>query len=131
MVLHAEAIDLLACPALVACTDGSRQGLATYRRDEDRAELVSLDAVTSNAGVGTALLLALAEKLRGSGVRRLQVTTTNDNLAALRFYQKRGFRLSALRPAALEQARRLKPFIPEIGNDGVPIRDELDLLLEL
>jgi hypothetical protein len=59
------------------------------------------------------------------------VTTTNDNLAALRFYQRAGFRFAELRPGAVSEARSLKPSIPETGNDGIPIRDEIDLVLEL
>jgi len=58
--------------------------------------------------------------------------TTNDNLRALGFYQRRGFRLASLRPGAVDEARRtLKPEIPEIGDDGIPIRDELDLEMDL
>jgi hypothetical protein len=53
--------------------------------------------------------------------------TTNDNVAALRFYQKRGFTLAALHKNALEQSRRLKPQIPLLGLDGIPLRDEIEL----
>ncbi len=60
------------------------------------------------------------------------LTTTNDNLDALRFYQRRGFRLVALRPGAVDVARRdLKPELPDIGTHGIPMRDELDLELTL
>jgi hypothetical protein len=58
------------------------------------------------------------------------LTTTNDNLDALRFYQRRGFRISAVRPRAVERARAtLKPEIPEVGAYGIPVRDEIDLEL--
>ncbi|MGW8250920.1 MAG: GNAT family N-acetyltransferase, partial [Anaerolineales bacterium] len=53
--------------------------------------------------------------------------TTNDNLPALRFYQKRGFHLVALYPNALAESRRLKPEIPFKGLDGIPLRDEIEL----
>jgi hypothetical protein len=60
------------------------------------------------------------------------LVTTNDNLVALRFYQRRGFRLSALRPGAVDEARRrLKPAIPDAGAFGIPLRDELELELRL
>jgi hypothetical protein len=52
----------------------------------------------------------------------LTVTTTNDNLEALRFYQRRGFRLAAVDPGAVERGRRLKPEVPLLGNHGIPIR---------
>jgi hypothetical protein len=60
------------------------------------------------------------------------VITTNDNVDALRFYQRRGFRLAALHQGAVDDSRaRLKPEIPEIGEHRIPLRDELDLELEL
>ena len=69
-------------------------------------------------------------QLAGEAGRRWLVTA-NDNTAAVRCYQRRGFRLVALRPNAVDQARRLKPSIPLYGDDGVPILDELDLELSL
>jgi hypothetical protein len=64
--------------------------------------------------------------------RRIWVLTTNDNVDALRFYQRRGFRLGALRPGAVDEARRTrKPEIPEIGDHGIPLRDEIELELLL
>ena len=54
--------------------------------------------------------------------------TTNDNLDALRFYQRRGFCLAALHPGAIAAARAsLKPALPRVGNHEIPIRDELIL----
>ena len=55
------------------------------------------------------------------------LTTTNDNVDALRFYQRHGFRLVELRPGAVDAARRLKPEIPATGAHGIPLRDELEL----
>jgi GNAT superfamily N-acetyltransferase len=128
MYIHRDAIDVMALPALVA---GEREGLATYRVMGEEAELVSLDAVQPGQGVGTRLLAALMERLRQQGLRRLWVTTTNDNLAALAFYQKRGFSLQRLRAGAIDETRRLKPVIPLIAENGIPIRDEIDLCREL
>ena len=68
---------------------------------------------------------------REAGCGRVWLITTNDNLRALRFYQRRGFRLVAVHPDALERSRELKPSIPEIGLDGIPLRDELELELTL
>ncbi len=126
MIVRGETIDMLPLPALIA---GERDGIAVIR-DGDPAELVVLEAVVQSAGVGSALLAALVRDLCERGIRTLRVTTTNDNLAALRFYQKRGFRLRALRPGAIDDARAMKPSIPSYGADGIPIRDELELVLE-
>lgn len=52
-----------------------------------------------------------------NGCRVLRLTTTNDNLPALRFYQKRGFVLHRLLPGAVERSREIKPEIPLLGVD--------------
>jgi ribosomal protein S18 acetylase RimI-like enzyme len=81
----------------------------------------------SSGGVGTALL-QLVEQAAQQGCGRLWLVTTNDNVDALRFYQRRGFRLAALRRGAVDDGRaRLKPEIPTVGDYGIPLRDELEL----
>jgi len=92
---------------------------------------VTLDALVPCRGVGRALIEAVAATARTAGARRLRVMTTNDNLRALRLYQRAGFRLEALRPGAVGAARDRKPSIPLSGAEGIPIRDEIDLVLEL
>jgi GNAT superfamily N-acetyltransferase len=114
-------------PTLVADADGARAGLATYAPEGHEAELVTLNALTVGAGVGGALVEAVADAARAAGCVRLRVTTTNDNLPALRLYQRHGFALAALRPGAVELARQRKPDIGPIGHAGIPIRDELEL----
>jgi GNAT superfamily N-acetyltransferase len=105
-------------------------GLLTYLVRGDTAELVTINAF-AGGGVGAALLTALVDECRGTGVRRIHVTTTNDNTRALRFYQRAGFRLTALWVDAVAAARKLKPEIPLRGLDDIPVRDELELVLEL
>ena len=68
---------------------------------------------------------------RAAGCGRLWLVTTNDNVRALGFYQRRGFRLVALRPGAVVISRALKPEIPFVASNGIPIRDELELELGL
>ncbi|MFH2008737.1 MAG: GNAT family N-acetyltransferase [bacterium] len=114
-------------PGFVAVRDGARCGLLTYRVEGGELEVVSLNALTAGQGVGTSLLVAAAEAAREAGCRRLWLITTNDNLAALRFYQRRGLHLAALHRSALDVSRRLKPSIPRLGIDGIPLRDELEL----
>jgi GNAT superfamily N-acetyltransferase len=94
-------------------------------------EVTSLTAWPQWRGVGTILLEAVAEAGRATGGVRLWLVTTNDNLDALRFYQRRGLRLAALRPGAVDEARRLKPTIPQFGDTGIAIRDELVLEMPL
>ena len=129
VVTRGELLDAAVLPALVA---GERQGLLTWRRLDPRAaELVTLDAETQRRGIGSALLAALVERLRIEGLATLHVTTTNDNLDALRFYQRRDFCIAAVRPGAVEVARARKPTIAEVGAYGIPLRDAIELRLEL
>ena len=123
--------DPTALPGFVAEEGGERVGLLTYRVDGADCEVVTIDAFPEGAGAGTALLDAAAAAAREAGCGRVWLITTNDNLRALRFYQRRGFRLVAVHPDALERSRELKPSIPEIGLDGIPLRDELELELTL
>ena len=115
-------------PCLLA-TDGDRWlGVAAYRFAAGACELVLLEAFERGHGTGTALLDAVVEQARAAGARRLWLVTTNDNVDALRFYQRRGLRLVRLWPDAVTQARKLlKPEIPLVGDHGISIRDELEL----
>lgn len=129
-VRRGAVIDVLALPGFVAEAVGEPVGLLTYERVRDEVELAFLVATEPRRGVGTALVAAL--EAAAAGCARIWVSTTNDNLDALRFYQRRGFTLHVLRPAVVDDARRrLKPAIPELGAYGIPIRDEVELELHL
>jgi ribosomal protein S18 acetylase RimI-like enzyme len=115
-----------------AVFDGKRcVGLVTYEIDGEACEIVTIDALVEGKGIGTALLEAVEEAASTHGCERVQLVTTNNNLRALAFYQKRGFRLVGLVPDAIQEARRLKPSIPLADSEGLPIRDELHLELRL
>jgi GNAT superfamily N-acetyltransferase len=117
---------------LVESETGELLGVATWIDHGDEIELLTLHAARQWHGAGTALLERVAEIGRARGRPRLWLVTTNDNVDALRFYQRRGMRLRALRPGAVDEARRtIKPGIAELGEYGIPIRDELELELDL
>ena len=119
-------------PGFAAVRDGRPIGLATYRIDGGDCEIVTLNSLAERQGVGSALIDAVKDAARQAGCRRLWLITTNDNVSALRFYQKRGFVLVAVHRGALEEARRrLKPEIPLVGLDGIPLRDEIELEMVL
>jgi len=123
-VRRGDAVDVLAHPGLVAI-DGGPVGMLTYALDPATGEgeiLWLASTLERRAGVGTALLVALPP------ARRWVVTTTNDNVDALRFYQRRGFRLLEVRIGAVDDARAtLKPTIPLVGNHGIDLHDEIEL----
>ncbi len=110
-----------------AFLNGARTGLATYAITGDECELVTLDSFVQWQGVGTALMREVERAAAAAGCRRLWLITTNDNIDALRFYQRRGFCLAAVHAGALEHSRKLKPAIPLTGHYGIPLTDELEL----
>jgi RimJ/RimL family protein N-acetyltransferase len=103
--------------------------LLTYQVDGDGVEVVTIDALRRRSGIGTALLARVIQVAEGSGVARVWLITTNDNLRAIRFYQRRGFRITAVDPGAADRARLLKPSIPLVADNGVALHDELELEL--
>ncbi len=118
-------------PGFAAWQNARPVGLVTYQIEGDQCELCTLDSSIERQGVGAALLKRVKAAAILAGCRRLWLITTNDNLNALRFYQKRGMTIAAIHVNALEQSRRLKPEIPLIGSNGIPLRDEIELELLL
>ncbi|MFP4974656.1 GNAT family N-acetyltransferase [Paenibacillus sp. CN-4] len=113
-------------PGYAALANGRVQGCIFYRIGGERCEIVSLDSRMENAGAGTALIRSVIETAQAAGCRTVWLITSNDNTKAIRFYQKRGFDLTAVHRDAITEARKLKPSIPLTGNDGIPIRHEIE-----
>ena len=118
-------------PGFAVFEDDACVGLVTYEIDGEACEIVTIDALREGEGIGTVLLEAVSDAAREAGCDRIRLLTTNNNLRALAFYQKRGFRLVGLAPGAIDEERTLKPSIPELDSAGLPIRDELHLELPL
>lgn len=114
-------------PGFAAVENEKTVGLITYQIREGHCEVVSLDSLAEGRGIGSALLEEVEKTARDAGAERVWLITTNDNLSALRFYQKRGYQIIAVYPNAVDQAREIKPQIPLVSSDGIPIRDELEL----
>jgi GNAT superfamily N-acetyltransferase len=131
IVSRGRLFDGLALPGLVAMLGGEVAGVVLYDLHADECEVVFLAALLDGAGAGTELLHAVAELARDAGCRRAWLVTTNDNTAAIRFYQRRGWDLVAIHRDALDRSRALKPAIPLIGNDGIVLRHELEFELRL
>lgn len=136
--------DASQLPGFIACTNNSLQlrdgrvlpvgekvGLVTYRIENGECEIVTIDSLYESLNIGSELVLAVRQVAERQGCRRIWLITTNDNTNAMRFYQKRGFRLVGFYPDAIEESRKLKPEISLTGDDGIPIRDELEFELRL
>lgn len=107
-------------------SDEKKIGLITYEIISDQCEVVTLDAFVKFSGVGTELLDAVSQLCKTSRIRRLWLITLNDNLDAIRFYQRRGMTIVAVHVNAVEISRKIKPTIPLVGQHGIPLRDEIE-----
>ncbi len=131
MVILGRVYNLGKMPGFVATYEDRPAGLITYSVEGEKCEVTSMNSLAEGVGIGSALVKALRNVAAKAGCRRIRAITTNDNTAALRFWQKRGFSMVAVYPNSIEQSRKLKPEISLFGDDGIPIRDEIELELIL
>lgn len=108
-------------------THGDWTGLVTFQVRQDECEITSLDSLKEGQGIGGRLIEEVTREAKIRKCKRLSLITTNDNLRALGFYQKRGFRLARLYIGAVDESRKLKPGIPLIGYNDIPLHDEIEL----
>jgi N-acetylglutamate synthase-like GNAT family acetyltransferase/uncharacterized pyridoxamine 5'-phosphate oxidase family protein len=127
VVVHGKVYQPQTLPGFVAILKGNRVGLLTYALEDESCEIITITSTKPGIGIGTRLLKAVTQVAREAGCKRLCLMTTNDHLDALRFFQKRGFTLVAIHRGAVDVARQLKPLIPLIGNDQIPLHDEIEL----
>lgn len=106
-------------------------GIITFFIRDQECEVISLDSLRAGQGIGTQLIHKLIEEARARSCDRLFLITTNDNLHALGFYQKRGFEIVTVYRGAVSESRKRKPGIPQVGMDGIPLRDEIELEIKL
>ncbi len=127
VVVHDGAFYPASLPGFIAEQAGRIAGLVTFEVRHGVLEIATINALDQHRGIGTSLIEAVRAEAKRLGCHHLTLTTTNDNIGALRFYQRRGFRLAAIRPGAVDRSRQRKPEIPRTGDFGIPLRDEIDL----
>ena len=120
-------------PGFVALIDGERVGQVTYIVHDGgySFEVMTISSLRPGSGIGSRLLQAAVDAGRAAGCIRAFLTTTNDNIRALEFYQRAGWRFAALHKGAVDAARVHAPTIPRVGPSGIPIRDEIEFELAL
>jgi GNAT superfamily N-acetyltransferase len=131
MVTRGKLYDVLQQPGFVALVNGEPQGIITYHIENSDCEILILHSALEGYGIGAALVENVKQVAQAAGCKRLWLITTNDNIHAIRWYQKRGFTIAAVHVNALEQSRKLKPQIPLIGNENIPLRDEFEFEITL
>lgn len=131
MVVASKLFNTLTLPGYIAEIDGKPVGVITYDVADGTCEIVSLNSVIEGKGVGTALVEKVKELAKDKKYTSVWLVTSNDNIDALRFYQKRGFRITKVYPNAIDEARKLKPEIPAIGEYGIPLKDAIELVYRI
>ncbi len=114
-------------PGIIAEIDSVRVGLLTYQITDNELEIITMNAIEKGKGIGSALLNEVEKIAKKNRCERIWLITTNDNIDALRFYQRRGFEIVAVHRYAIEESRKLKPQLPFVGKYGIPIRDEIEM----
>lgn len=118
-------------PGYLAICRKQPAGLITYRIEGRGCEITSLNSLVEGIGIGSALIEAVQKTAREAGCQSLWLITTNDNLHALGFYQRLGFKLVKIHRNAMQTTRKLKPEIPDTGMNNIPLRDEIELEIDL
>jgi len=131
MIIRGKAYQLEELSGYIAELNNKKVGLITFKVTGEELEITSLNSLLETKGVGTALVSRVIGLAKTKRLKNIRLITTNDNLNALGFWQKRGFKLFRIYPDALEIARKLKPALPLIGENGIPLRDEIELEMKL
>ena len=111
----------------VAETAGQPTGFVTYTVTGHELEITGIVSLKENSGIGSALIKAVIELAKKQKIKKICLVTTNDNLNGIGFWQKRGFKLVKVYPGSMEYVRQIKPAVPLIGENGIPLMDELEL----
>jgi ribosomal protein S18 acetylase RimI-like enzyme len=131
MVIRGEVVDMTKLDGYAVYEGEQIIGLITYRMTEQDCEITSFDSFRENQGIGTEMLHKVIETAKSKNCRKMKLITTNDNINAIRYYQKRGFDMTNLYYNAIEQSRIIKPSIPLLGDFNIPIRHEIEFQMQL
>jgi len=131
MIVRGEIIDMTVLDGFVVYEGENILGLLTYKIDGTECEIIYLDSLSENQGIGTALVSKVIETAKKNACTKIKLITTNDNINAMRFYQKRGFDMVRIYHNALDVSRKLKPSIPLVGEFGIPLKHEIEFEMDI
>ena len=116
---------------VLAHENGKIIGLGLYYIKNNECEIVLLETFDKNKGIGTKIIEKLTGIAKENKCNRIWLVTTNSNIDAIKFYQKRGFDISNIYINAMEEARKIKPEIPEMADNGIKIKDEIEFEIKI
>lgn len=131
MAVRGRIVDMTKLDGIIAIENNKIIGLITYEIVDGELEIMSLDSIYEKHGIGTKLINNVFQIAKDNNCIKIKLITTNDNINAIKFYQKRGFNISVIYKDAVAKARELKKEIPLIGDNDIPIRDEIEFILNL
>lgn len=126
MIIRGKEIDMTKTEGFYFSKEEDIIGLITYMVYDNILEITSLDSIQENRGIGSKLVDAVIQEANDRKLQKIVLITTNDNINAIRFYQKRGFDMVRLFHNALDISRKMKPEIPLIGENSIPLRHEIE-----
>jgi N-acetylglutamate synthase-like GNAT family acetyltransferase len=111
----------------VAEVGGQKTAFVTYTVSGPELEITGIVSLKEKDGIGSALVKTVIDLAKKQKLKKVCLVTTNDNLNGIGFWQKRGFKLVKVYPGSMEFVRKIKPAVPLIGENGIPLNDELEL----
>lgn len=126
-ILH----DTSESDGFISVIDGELTGYVLYRVHDCQCEILVLQSISENHGIGSALIRSVINAAKDKNCTRVWLITTNDNIHAIRYYQKFGFELKTVHINALDESRKQKPSIPLLGNEGIPLKHELEFEVKI
>lgn len=110
----------------VALSKEKPVGLLTYHINEYQCEIVTLNSSIERIGIGSSLIENVINEAIANNCERIWLITTNDNIKAFSFYQKKGFLIKNFYLNEVDKLREIKPNIPEISENNIPIKDIIE-----
>ncbi|MET3508526.1 GNAT family N-acetyltransferase [Halalkalibacter oceani] len=126
MVSRGNAFNVLDEEIILAKRNKRIVGILAYSIQGSNIEILTLEAIEKYQNIGSLLLEKLEEIAVNKNIKSINLITSNDNLNAIRFYQRRGFSFKSVHIGAINKARKIKPSIPLIGDYGIKISDEIE-----
>lgn len=131
MIVRGEVVDMTILDGFAIYENETIIGLVTYEINSNECEIMSLDSLKEKEGIGTTLVNKVIEIATKVKCTKIKLITTNDNINAIRFYQKRGFDMVCIYHNALDISRKIKPSIQMIGEFNIPLKHEIEFEMNL
>lgn len=131
IIVSTQKFDTSKLPTIIVEDGSSPKGVSVYHVDRSRLEIVAIKTAISGKGYGKALIDECKKIAKEKGLKSVFLITTSDNLNAMGFYQKQGLRMTKIYRDEMEKVRKIKPEIPLVGENGIPLKDEVEFEYQL